>query len=235
MSKGKKLFESGDFDKQKKLFTPDDFDKQGDSTDSTGNPNNGPNEESNSPTDNVGKTNGGKIIIGIVATAAILIGIYFFAIKDNGGGTNVGSTAEQVAQTEEATESGNSEIADETNANSESATTNTDTTKPSAVNKTPIAAEAGNVPTTAKVDEKKADKHSANKIQAVQQPSLAKQTSTTMSQGTSTPVNGDVEENARRVIRGDFGNGQTRKDKLGTSYSEIQGRVNEMYRQGLVH
>lgn len=47
-------------------------------------------------------------------------------------------------------------------------------------------------------------------------------------------VSGSVEENARRVIRGDFGNGKVRKDKLGASYSEIQSRVNEMYRQGLV-
>lgn len=48
-------------------------------------------------------------------------------------------------------------------------------------------------------------------------------------------VNTDVEVNARRVIRGDFGNGQVRKDKLGSSYSVIQSKVNEMYRQGLVH
>ena len=52
---------------------------------------------------------------------------------------------------------------------------------------------------------------------------------------TSAPVSGDVETNARRVIRGDFGNGQERKDKLGSSYSEIQGKVNEMYRQGIVN
>lgn len=235
MSKGKKLFESEDFDKQKKLFTPDDFDKQRESTDSTGSYNNGSNEEDNSPT-GAGKTNGGKIIIGIVAAAAILIGIYFFAIKDNGGDINVGSTAERVAQTEEATESGNSEIADETNANAESATTNAETPKPSDVNKTPTATEEGNVPTTAKVDEKKADRHSANETPSAQpaKPSLPKQTTTT-SQEFSTPINDDVEENARRVIRGDFGNGQTRKDKLGSSYSEIQGRVNEIYRQGLVH
>lgn len=48
-------------------------------------------------------------------------------------------------------------------------------------------------------------------------------------------VDDDVETNARRVIHGDFGNGQERKDKLGSSYSEIQGKVNEMYRQNLVH
>ena len=45
----------------------------------------------------------------------------------------------------------------------------------------------------------------------------------------------DVVENAKRVIRGDFGNGQERKDKLGSAYAEIQSKVNEMYRQGLVY
>lgn len=233
MSKGKKLFESEDFDKQKKLFTSDDFDKQGKAIDGTGSCKNGPNEEDDGPTDNVRKTNGSKIIIGIVAAAAIAIGIYFFAIKNNGGGTNVGSTAKQVAQTEEATELGNSENADETKA--ESATTNAETTKPSEVNKTPTATEEGNVPTTAKVDEKKAEKQFVNETPSAKsaRSSLPKQTTTT-SQDFSTPIDDDVEENARRVIRGDFGNGQTRKDKLGSSYSEIQGRVNEMYRQGLV-
>lgn len=232
MSKGNKLFESKDFDKQKKLFTSNDFDKQGEAPDSIGNCKNGPNEEDNGSSGNARKTNGSKIIIGIVATAAIVIGIYFLAIKNSGGDTNVGATAERVALTEEATESGNSEHADKTNA--ESAKNNAETTKPSEFNKTPAAVEEGNVPATAKVDEKKAEKQSVSETQAEQQPSLAKQTTTT-TQETSTPINDDVEENARRVIRGDFGNGQTRKDKLGSSYSEIQGRVNEMYRQGLVH
>ena len=44
----------------------------------------------------------------------------------------------------------------------------------------------------------------------------------------------DVEEKARKVIRGDYGNGNIRKQKLGEDYSEIQSAVNEMYRKGLV-
>ena len=58
---------------------------------------------------------------------------------------------------------------------------------------------------------------------------------TSPSEKSDNNVSGDVETNARRVIRGDFGNGQERKDKLGSSYSEIQGKVNEMYRQGIVN
>ena len=43
---------------------------------------------------------------------------------------------------------------------------------------------------------------------------------------------GTLEQKARQVIRGDFGNGQVRKDRLGAEYAEIQGKVNEMYRNG---
>ena len=44
----------------------------------------------------------------------------------------------------------------------------------------------------------------------------------------------DVEEKARQVIRGDYGNGNIRKQKLGDEYSVIQSTVNEMYRKGLI-
>lgn len=38
----------------------------------------------------------------------------------------------------------------------------------------------------------------------------------------------DVEKLANEVIRGNFGNGQQRKDLLGNNYSEVQSRVNEI-------
>lgn len=47
------------------------------------------------------------------------------------------------------------------------------------------------------------------------------------------PVRKSVDELAREVIRGDWGNGQDRKNRLtaaGYSYSEVQGRVNEILR-----
>jgi hypothetical protein len=50
-------------------------------------------------------------------------------------------------------------------------------------------------------------------------------------QGSDIPT-GTLEQKARQVIRGDFGNGQVRKDRLGAEYAEIQGKVNEMYRNG---
>ena len=39
-----------------------------------------------------------------------------------------------------------------------------------------------------------------------------------------------IEELARAVIRGEYGNGQERKDKLGSLYNEVQKRVNEILR-----
>ncbi len=45
-------------------------------------------------------------------------------------------------------------------------------------------------------------------------------------------LSSSVDENALRVIRGEFGNGQERKNALGDRYTEIQSRVNEMYREG---
>lgn len=44
----------------------------------------------------------------------------------------------------------------------------------------------------------------------------------------------DIEQTAVEVIRGVYGNGQERKDKLGAAYTEVQRKVNDMYRQGLV-
>ena len=45
---------------------------------------------------------------------------------------------------------------------------------------------------------------------------------------------GTVEEEAKEVIRGKYGNGDVRKRNLGDRYAEIQSKVNEMYRNGQV-
>lgn len=45
-------------------------------------------------------------------------------------------------------------------------------------------------------------------------------------------VSDDVEAEALRVIRGDYGVGQVRKDNLGDKYQSIQSRVNQMKREG---
>lgn len=53
-------------------------------------------------------------------------------------------------------------------------------------------------------------------------PSIASHVSGTLT--------GDVEQDAKAVIRGEFGNGANRKAALGNRYQEIQDKVNEIYR-----
>jgi len=48
-----------------------------------------------------------------------------------------------------------------------------------------------------------------------------------------TSVSDDVEQEALKVIRGEYGVGQERKDKLGSKYQTIQDRVNELKREGI--
>lgn len=50
----------------------------------------------------------------------------------------------------------------------------------------------------------------------------------------SVSISGTLEEKAKAVIRGNYGNGLERKRRLGDEYAEIQSKVNEMYRNGLV-
>lgn len=42
----------------------------------------------------------------------------------------------------------------------------------------------------------------------------------------------NIDELARAVIRGDYGNGEERKQKLGSLYNQVQARVNEMLNNG---
>lgn len=69
------------------------------------------------------------------------------------------------------------------------------------------------------------------------QSSLTIPTQTTPDMNPTRPSNkmnisNDVEVEAMKVIRGDYGVGQERKDKLGTQYRPIQNRVNQLKREG---
>ena len=63
-------------------------------------------------------------------------------------------------------------------------------------------------------------------------PSAQPETSTpsTPSPTKATAPSTDVDAEVQKVLRGDYGNGQERKDKLGSSYSKIQRAVNRYYR-----
>jgi hypothetical protein len=53
---------------------------------------------------------------------------------------------------------------------------------------------------------------------------------TTRPESPSARLNGTIEEKAKQVISGTFGNGVERKRALGSEYVEIQAKVNEIYK-----
>ena len=158
--------------------------------------------------------NTGKIWGGIALTAAILVGVYFlgFNRNDNTGDNHVSTPTEQTTPIGETTQLG---------ANEQIETSDTATRREG-------TAADNNSETTA------SSKANENPVSTQSQVTQQKQDVTSIASVATIPMSDNVEENARRVIRGDFGNGQERKDKLGSAYAEIQSKVNEMYRQGLV-
>lgn len=209
MNKSKNLFNSEDFDKKKPLFEPEDFDKpveENQKDEKIQIPISENNPSSPYPADKA------KIIGGLVVAAVIIAGGIFFANNDkaNNNGSNKLAT-KAVAQ--EKYDADSNESTTESNDKTVAMTSEGAERKSAANEATPksYAADESHVTTS------------------------TEKSSTSHSEKSDNNVGGDVETNARRVIRGDFGNGQERRDKLGSSYSEIQDKVNEMYRQGLVH
>ena len=192
------------------------------------------------------KSNTGKVIGGLVAAAAIIAGIFFFINNKEGERGNDSTPTEAIAQNTENQNEGNDAPAAETSnedvsAESKGVPANT-SEAPAAENTDESPANTTSSANPAKANDNQVAERPAKRnpatiaepVKPVQSKPAATQTTKPFSV-TSAPVSGDVEENARRVIRGDFGNGQERRDKLGSSYSEIQGKVNEMYRQGIVN
>lgn len=188
------------------------------------------------------KSNTGKVIGGLIA-AAIIAGIFFFINNKESEGGKDSTPTEAIAQNTENQDKGNDAPAAENSNEDASAESNG---VPANGSEAPVAENTDKSPanTTSSANHAKtndnqvAEQPTKQNPATIAEPAQSKPAATQptrSSSATSASVSGDVEENARRVIRGDFGNGQERKDKLGSSYSEIQGKVNEMYRQGLVH
>lgn len=187
----------------------------------------------------------GKVIGGLVA-AAIIAGIFFFINNKESEGGNDSTPTEAIAQNTEKQNKGNDALAVETSNEDASAQSNDVPANGSEAN---VAENTDKSPanTTSSANPAKVNDNHVAEQPTKQNPTIIAESAKTAQSkpaatqttkpfsATSAPVSGDVEENARRVIRGDFGNGLERRNKLGSSYSEIQGKVNEMYRQGLVH
>lgn len=198
-----------------------------------------PKQKPISPTPQLGKKSNTGKVIGVLVAAAIIAGIFFINNKEGEGGNDSNPT-EAIAQNTKDQNEGN-DTPTAVNSNEDASTEskggseapvakNTDKSPANTTSSANHAKATDNL-----VAEQPTKQNPATIAEPAQSKPAATQTTKPSSSSTSAPVSGDVEENARRVIRGDFGNGLERRDKLGTSYSEIQGKVNEMYRQGLVH
>lgn len=199
-----------------------------------------PKQKPVSPTPQLGKKSNTGKVIGVLVAAAIIAGIFFFINNKEGEGGNDSNPTEAIAQnTKDQNEGNDTPTAENSNEDA--------STESKGGSEAPVAKNTDKSPanTTSSANHAKATdnlvaeqptkQNPATIAEPAQSKPAATQTTKPSSSSTSAPVSGDVEENARRVIRGDFGNGLERRDKLGSSYSEIQGKVNEMYRQNLVH
>lgn len=198
-----------------------------------------PKQKTISPTPQLGKKSNTGKVIGVLVAAAIIAGIFFINNKEGEGGNDSNPTEAIAQNTKDQNEGNDTPTAENSNEDA--------STESKGGSEAPVAKNTDKSPanTTSSANHAKATdnlvaeqptkQNPATIAEPAQSKPAATQTTKPSSSSTSAPVSGDVEENARRVIRGDFGNGLERRDKLGTSYSEIQGKVNEMYRQGLVH
>lgn len=198
-----------------------------------------PKQKPVSPTPQLGKKSNTGKVIGVLVAAAIIAGIFFINNKEGEGGNDSNPTEAIAQNTKNQNEGNDTPTAENSNEDA--------STESKGGSEAPVAKNTDKSPanTTSSANHAKATDNLVAEQPTKQNPATiaeparskpaATQTTKPSSSSTSAPVSGDVEENARRVIRGDFGNGLERRDKLGTSYSEIQGKVNEMYRQGLVH
>lgn len=169
------------------------------------------------PQEPVNKTGGGNkrnlwVFLGIVVLAAILFFVFVgkdneTSVKTNVAQNHVTAKADSIqpAKTEETAEK-----VDSTNVEKTDNTLKEEPTKATAE----IPASESNSKQSSKPDVVKEEKKT--------------QTSSAI------PVNGSLEQKAIAVIRGTYGNGLERKQKLGDEYTVIQNKVNEMYRDGLV-
>lgn len=149
--------------------------------------------------------------------------------------TTDGTTANQDGQTQEGDASA-ADAANESPAGDAPSIGGSSPADNTPSNATPSASEQKKEDATSPVT---GEKETAPKADAPAKGTLSKPVDKPKADITSTSTgssaSGTVEEEAREVIRGKYGNGDVRKRNLGGRYAEIQSKVNEMYRNGQVN
>lgn len=166
--------------------------------------------------------------LGVLIVVAIIAVVAFFLLKPDNSGNDVSvsspATSETVAQNaDNAQEQEVAQPVSESTSNEES----TSVVEEDKSNNE-VSDNNGNKPATVSEQEDKTQATTETRTQTKEV------TSKTTQKEEAIPV-GSIEEKAKLVIRGDFGNGEERKMKLGSEYSAIQNKVNEMYAKGLVY
>lgn len=207
MSSKKKLFESDDFDKRKKLFTSSDFDKE--SKDNIPVENSKDGEDNTTQISVKNEKSNLRNWIYIISGGIVVLCVIGFFIFSKSGDTAATDSAQETVIVEETI------VPTDSVANQGEAPEEILTTEGNEVSNNTDAQEA-------KVNEIPVNTDNAQNI-----------ATTTQNAASNSNVSNDVEAEAMKVIRGDYGVGQVRKDKLGTKYQPIQSRVNELKREGI--
>lgn len=158
------------------------------------------------------------VLIGLVG-AGLFFGINQFSSNES---TNV-SPGENVVQSEEGSQS-------ETQGNNESETSVNNTDNIDGSEKSAVT--NGENPSSSSVPAEVVafdESNTSNSSNDSKPTSSQNSPTNSNAQSNSDSFQGSVEEKAKKVIRGDFGNGEDRKNALGSDYETIQAKVNEMY------
>lgn len=172
-----------------------------------------------------GSGNGNKL--GVLIVLAVIAVVAFFLLKPDNSGNEVSvsspASPETIAQNADNVQMQEEQPVSESTPNEESAPVVEEDKSDNKANNN-----SDNKPAIVSEQEEKARPTTETRNQAKEVISKTDQKEETI------PV-GSIEEKAKLVIRGDFGNGEERKMKLGSEYSVIQNMVNEMYAKGLVY
>jgi epidermal growth factor receptor substrate 15 len=163
------------------------------------------------PTDKQNKSK--KIWLYLVIGVAAIVAIVYMLLPSNNDDIASNENLENTKETLVSKTSGA-----EPNTNSDSATNKTEDT--------------GNIGELGAAGESNASEGSGMIGGSTEAPASSANTQVTVTASSSAVGSGTLEEKARQVIQGKFGNGADRRRALGNDYAEIQARVNEIYRSG---
>lgn len=176
---------------------------------STSNPS--PVTSDSTTTDNgTASTGNGKRTLGIIVGVIVVAGLIAFgAIRGCGGSSVTAPTADSTVSNTTYEPTDTTHCADSTQQ----------------TNSMPDASSQEGTPST--------NAPSAPQQSALSSAENATSESTQPTTAAANPTD-NVDLEVQKVLKGVYGNGQERKDKLGASYAKIQRKVNELYRKGLV-